>query len=133
MPEKHSHRFLRAAAQCVSGVIAVALITLVCFRLRLHEATPACLYLLAVVLLSLQGNFLVSAAVSFIAVGCLDYFFVPPLYSFSVTDPSDAVAFIAFLTASGTITQLVSRVRKLMQEKLRQSEAYLSEAQQLSH
>jgi two-component system sensor histidine kinase/response regulator len=50
-----------------------------------------------------------------------------------VTDPSDAVAFIAFLTASGTITQLVSRVRKLMQEKLQQSEAYLSEAQRLSH
>ena len=50
-----------------------------------------------------------------------------------MTDPSDAVAFIAFLTASGTITQLVSRVRKLMQEKLQQSEAYLSEAQRLSH
>ncbi|HUB27364.1 MAG TPA: PAS domain S-box protein, partial [Tepidisphaeraceae bacterium] len=133
MPDKHSHRFLRVIAQFVSGAIAVALITLVCFRLHLHEATPACLYLLAVVLLSLQGNFFVSAAVSLIAVGCLDYFFVPPLYSFTVTDPGDAVAFIAFLTASGTITQLVSRVRKLMEEKLQRSEAYLSEAQRLSH
>jgi two-component system, sensor histidine kinase and response regulator len=127
------HQIWRAVVQCVSGVIAVALITLVCFRLQLHEATATCLYLLAIVLLSLQGNFFVSAVVSFIAVGCLDYFFVPPLFSFTVTDPSDAVAFIAFLTASGTITHLVSRVRKLMQEKLQQSEAYLSEAQRLSH
>jgi len=74
MPDKHNHRFLRAVAQFVSGVIAVALITFVCFRLQLHEATPTCLYLLAIVLLSLQGNFFVSAAVSLIAVGCLDYF-----------------------------------------------------------
>jgi two-component system, sensor histidine kinase and response regulator len=123
----------RAVAQCVTGIIALVLITLVCFQLRLHEATATCLYLLAVVLLSLQGNFFVSAIVSFIAVGCLDYFFVPPIFSFSVTDPSDAVASIAFLTASGVITQLISRMRKLMQEKLQQSEAYLSEAQRLSH
>ena len=122
MLEKQIHKLLRVTLQFASGVIAVALITLVCFRLRLHEATPACLYLLAVVLLSLQGNIFVSAAVSFIAVGCLDYFFVPPLFSLTVTDPSDAVAFLAFLTASGTITHLVSRVRKLMQEKLRESE-----------
>src|ERR1700722_10597033 len=122
MPDKHSHGFMRIVAQCVFGVIAVALITLVCFPLKLHEVTPACLYLLAIVLLSLQGNFFVVAAVSFIAVACLDYFFVPPIFSFSVTDPSDAIAAVAFLTASGTITQLVSRVRKLMQEKLQQSE-----------
>src|ERR1700684_3946942 len=121
MLDKKYHRFWRAFAQCAAGIIAVASIPFVCFRLQLHEATPLCLYLLAIVLLSLWGNFFVVAIVSLIAVACLDYFFVPPLFSFTVTDPSDAVASIAFLTASGTITQLVSRVRKLMQEKLQQS------------
>jgi C4-dicarboxylate-specific signal transduction histidine kinase len=43
------------------------------------------------------------------------------------------VASIAFLTTSVVITQLVSRVRNLMQEKLERSETYLAEAQQLSH
>src|ERR1700722_7578651 len=104
MLDKKYHRFWRAFAQCVCGIIAVALITFVCFRLHLHEATPVCLYLLAVVLLSLWGNFFVSAVVSLIAVACLDYFFVPPLFSFTVTDPNDTVASIAFLSASFPIT-----------------------------
>ena len=130
---KHNHPIWRGVAQCVSGVIAVAFITLVCFRLHLRLPTPTCLYLLTIILLSLRGDFLPSAVVSFVAVGCLDYYFIPPLFSFTVTGPTDVVALITFLMVSAIITQLVSRVRKLMQEKLQQSEAYLSEAQRLSH
>jgi K+-sensing histidine kinase KdpD len=89
--------------------------------------------LIVIVLLSLRGSFLASAFVSFAAVGCLDYFFVRPLFSFSVGDPIDLVAIIAFLTTSAVVTQLVTQVRNLMQEKLNRSETYLAEAQQLSH
>ncbi|MGA2233398.1 MAG: PAS domain S-box protein, partial [Tepidisphaeraceae bacterium] len=120
------------ALQCLYGGIAAALITFVCYRFKLHLPTPTCLYLLTIVLLSLRGQFLPAAVVSFIAVGCLDYFFIPPLFSFELGNPTDFVALSAFLLVSVIITQLVSRVRKLMDEKLRQSEAYLSEAQQLS-
>jgi PAS domain S-box-containing protein len=122
MPNNNAHRYLRAASEGACGIAAVAVITLACFLLHLHEAVPTCLYLLAIVLLSLLGNFYVSAVVSFVAVGCLDYFFVPPIFSFTVTDPADIVAIIAFLGVSGAVTQLVSRVRLLMEEKLRQSD-----------
>ena len=84
-------------------------------------------------LLSLRGSFLSSAIFSFIAVGLLAYYFVPPVFSFSVADSFDLVTIIAFLTTSGVITRLVSRLRELMQEKLRQNEVYLAEAQRLSH
>jgi hypothetical protein len=50
-----------------------------------------------------------------------------------VSDESDTVAFITFLISAAVITRLVSRVGVLMKEKLKQTEAYLSEAQQLSH
>src|SRR6266404_4087338 len=91
-------RFWRAAAQSLAGSIAVALITFVCFRLRLNLATAVCLYLVVVVLLSLQGNFFSSAIVSLIAAGSLMYYLSPPIYSFRVSDPSEVVVIIVFLT-----------------------------------
>jgi signal transduction histidine kinase len=133
MSRKREHHFWRTAAECLAGMVALALITFVCFHSRLTVPTPTFLYLVVIVLLSLRGSFISSAVVSFAAVGCLDYFFVRPLFSFGVGDPIDLVAIIAFLTTSAVITQLVSRVRNLMQEKLERSETYLAEAQQLSH
>ncbi len=64
------HRW-RAVVQCLFGGMAIALLTFACFRLRLNLATTVCLYLIVIVLLSLQGSFLSSAVVSLIAVGCL--------------------------------------------------------------
>ena len=133
MVHNQNYRLWRVVAQCLSGSMAIALITFVCFRLRLNLATTAFLYLIIIVLLSLQGSFLLSAVFSLIAVGCLSYYFTPPIFSFRVADPLDAVAIAAFLVTSAVITHLVSRVRRLMQEKLQQSEAYLSQAQRLSH
>jgi PAS domain S-box-containing protein len=125
----HNPRFWRAAAQCLCGSIALALVTFVCFRLRLSLATTLCLYLIIIVLLSLQGSFLSSAVVSLIAVACLMYYFAPPIFSFRVSDPFDGVAIIVFLLSSAVTTHLVTRVRRLTQEKLRQSETYLFKAQ----
>jgi signal transduction histidine kinase len=50
-----------------------------------------------------------------------------------VSDPRDYIALATFLISSAVIHQLVSRVRSLMEEQLKLSKAYLSEAQQLSH
>jgi len=90
----------------------VALLTAVSFRLlHLDLATASPLYLLAVVSQSLTGDFVSSAVVSVLAVGCLDFFFVTPLFSFVVTGPLNVVALISFLVTSLVITKLVSRIR----------------------
>jgi len=133
MSRKRENYIWRTTAECLAGMVALALITFVCFHSRLTIPTPTFLYLIVIVLLSLRGSFISSAVTSFAALGCLDYFFVRPLFSFGVGDSMDLVAIIAFLTTSAVITQLVSRVRNLMQEKLERSEIYLAEAQQLSH
>jgi len=96
----------------LAGGIAVALITFVSLRLRLNLATTVCLYLVVVVLLSVQGNFLSSAVVSVSAVVCLAYYFAPPIFSFQASDPFDVLALIVFLITSAVITHFVSRVRK---------------------
>jgi PAS domain S-box-containing protein len=111
-----NHRFWRTTAQCLAGSIAVALITFVCFRLRVNLATAMCLYLVVIVLLSLQGNFLSSAIVSLIAGGSLIYFLSPPSFSFEISDPSEVVVIAVFLIISALVTHFVSRVRKASEE-----------------
>jgi two-component system, LuxR family, sensor kinase FixL len=118
------HRFWREVAQYLSGSIALALVTFVCFRLRLNLVTTACLYLILIVLLSLRGSFLLSAVVSLMAVGCLAYYFASPIFSFQVSDPFDLMAILAFLTTSAVITHLVCRLRKSA-ETLREQAALL--------
>ncbi len=94
------------------GASAVALLTAVSFRLlRLDLATASPLYLLAVISQSLTGDFVSSAVVSVLAVGCLDFFFVTPLFSLAVSRPLNVVALMSFLVTSLVITRLVSRIR----------------------
>ncbi len=129
MLHNQNYRFRPTVALCLSGSIAVALVTFVCFRLHLNLATTAFLYLIIVVLIAFQGSFLSAAVVSLIAVGCLAYYFVAPLFSFRVSDPIDLVAITAFLTTSAVITRLVSRVRNLAEE-LQSRETGLKEAEE---
>jgi two-component system, OmpR family, sensor histidine kinase KdpD len=98
-------------ATAVLGAAAVALLTAGCYRVHVDVAIASPLYLLVVVLHSLSGSFFWSAAVSVLAVGCLDYFFVDPLFSLAVAGQLSVVALISFLMTSLVITKLVTRVR----------------------
>jgi PAS domain S-box-containing protein len=109
----------RAVTQFVAGSMALALLNVVCFQLRLDLAPTAFLCLIVIVLLSLQGSFLLSAGLSLIAVGCLAYYFAPPIFSFRVDDlGGEAVAIVAFWTTSAVVTHSVARARKLAKEAL---------------
>jgi PAS domain S-box-containing protein len=99
-------------ASCLAGSVAIALVTYVCGRFQLNLPTPTCLYLLVIVVVSVLGGFLSSAIVSVLAVGCLDYYFVAPAFSFRLGGPANYVALISFLTTSAVITHFVTRVRK---------------------
>jgi K+-sensing histidine kinase KdpD len=94
MNHSQSYRFWRSATQCLLGGIAAALVTLVCFRLKVSVTTAALLYLIVVVLASLAGSFVLSAVVSIIAILCLDYFFTEPLFTIDLTlrNPLNLVA-----------------------------------------
>jgi K+-sensing histidine kinase KdpD len=95
-----------SVAQGFFGGIALALVTLACFRLGLDLATAAFAYLIVIVVLSLMGSFYVSAVLSIIAVAALNYFFALPNFNFRVEEPQDAVLVIAFLLTSLIVTGL---------------------------
>jgi len=102
---------VRTAIQVVVGVLAIALVNFVSFRLQLNLAPPLCLDLIVIVVLSLRGSFLAAAAVSVVAVGSLDYYFTQPLFSLQVLAPVDGVVIVLFLVTAAVITTLVSRVQ----------------------
>lgn len=118
------HRPSRIAAACVAGSLGVALITLAGYRFHLNFAGASFCYLLLLVGLSLAGEFVSSAFVSVLAVGCLDYFFVEPLFSFQASSPLDILGLCSFLLTGLIITRLVTKVRaktessRLQHEKL---------------
>ena len=122
------------------------MLTLVCFRLHFTDAAVVCLYLILVALVSLKGSFVASAVISLLATGCLDYYFSPPIFSFEISDPLNLLTIVAFLTSSAVVTGLATRLqqarreayadmehRRRAEEALRRSEAYLADAQKLSH
>jgi PAS domain S-box-containing protein len=115
-------RFWRSATQVVLGGIGVAGLAYVCYRLGLDVATTALLDLIAIVLLSLGGNFASSAVVAVVATLCLHYLFTPPLLSLRMADLRDLVALVAFLTTALVVTRLLSRVRQSLREVQRASD-----------
>ena len=105
--------FQRLAVLWAMGSIALALVTFVCFRFGLNFAGAAFAFLIVIVFLSLLDSFVSSALFSVIAIGCLNFFFVEPLYTFEVADAQDVIALAAFLTTSLAVTGLVRRARAL--------------------
>jgi two-component system, OmpR family, sensor histidine kinase KdpD len=97
--------------QSAIGLAVAAAITAVGYALGVDMPIAGCLYLLLVVVQSAFANFASSAIVSVIAVGCLDYFFVPPLFTLRISRPLDAVAMMTFLATGLVITTLASRAR----------------------
>ena len=119
-----TYRFWRSAAQCLLGSIAVALVTFVCFRLQLRTGIAALLYLIVVVLLSATDAFIPSIFISIIAVLCLNYFFIPPIFSLRLDNPLDTVALVAFLGTAWLITRLMFQ-RKRAEEALQKANSEL--------
>src|SRR5580692_4519137 len=117
MKPNRNYSFWRSAGQCLVGSIGVALVTFVCFRLHVRAGIAALLYLAVVVLLSGTDAFVPSVIVSIIAVLCLDYFFIPPLFSLELNNPLDLVALVAFLGTASLITYQMSQ-RKQAEEAL---------------
>lgn len=84
---------------------------MVSFRIGLSLGTVGFLYLIFVVLAAFYGGFRWATLVSLVSVGCLDYFFDPPIFSFSVARLSNWVELGAFEFTALVISQLSNRAQ----------------------
>jgi signal transduction histidine kinase len=118
MPEAALRGFWNAATQFLFGMIGLALITLAAVPLHLQPGAISLLYLIVVVFVSLRAGFVVSVAVSLIAVFCLNYYFLPLFSSSGSNNPLALVATVAFLVTAWVISAMMARVRKLTEAQL---------------
>jgi signal transduction histidine kinase len=108
----------RSATHFLSGAFGLIVVTFAGVRLKLLPGTISLLYLLVVVFVSLRAGFVISLAVSLIAIGCMNYFFLPLFLSLGAKNPLDIVATVAFLVTAWVITGTMARVRKLTEAQL---------------
>ena len=93
------------------GLVSVATVTGLYFWLDVPLVATAFTYLVVLVLLALVSNLTSLIVLSFIGVGCLSYFFAPPIYSFRVDYPQDIITISAFVITSFVVNFMVTRVR----------------------
>ena len=116
MRQTKTLRVLQSAAQSLLGSLTAALLTYVGYRSQLHLLSTVSLCLLVAVLVSLSGQFVPAAVSSIVALFCLDYFFVPPLFSLRMADSRDWIAAGAFLATTLIVCGLVARLRRAVRE-----------------
>jgi len=103
------------------GVAGLALTTAICFWLSLASSSVGFIYLMVIVGLSLLDSMISSLIFSITAVALLDYFFIPPLFSFDISLSTDGASLAAFTVTSIAITSLVRRVRTLGENQREQA------------
>jgi len=106
----------RSAWRLLRGAVLIGAVTAVSYRVHLNEASAALLYLITVVLQSLDCTFPEAAALSVLATLCLDYFFTKPLFSLTIAEPLDAVTLISLLIVSLIVTRIQLRSRAVAEE-----------------
>jgi two-component system, OmpR family, sensor histidine kinase KdpD len=103
--------YLGAVWQTAAGMALALLCTWVAYLLHLNLAATGFLQLLGVLGVALKAGFWQATIVSIVANLCLNYFFVPPKFSFYVTDPKNWVALIVFEISALVVSRLSTQVR----------------------
>jgi two-component system sensor histidine kinase KdpD len=97
-------------------VSAIAIIAGITFFYRhvlaANQTTVALSFLLAILAVSAVWGMAVSTSMSVTAMLAFNYFFLPPVGTFTIADPQNWVALAAFLVTSLVGSQLSARIRK---------------------
>jgi two-component system sensor histidine kinase KdpD len=107
-------RFLGGRVMGVVASLAVVAGITLFYRhvVSVNHTTVALSFLLAILAVSAVWGMLVSAFMSIVAMLTFNYFFLPPMGTFTIADPQNWVALFAFLVTSITGSRLSSRIRK---------------------
>lgn len=89
----------------------IAAVTAVAKFIGLNAGAVGFVYLILVLLVSVSGGLLVGTLTSLVATLCYNFFFFPPLYTFTIAEPANWFALAAFLVSSVTVSRLVVAAR----------------------
>ncbi len=116
IPLTEGRSWLLLLKQCAIGCAAVAAVTLLGYWLHFPLATVGFAYLLVVVLAALHYGIWQATFISLAAVSCLNYFFIPPIFSFTVAQNRDWIALLSFQACALIVSRLSSREQNIARD-----------------
>jgi two-component system sensor histidine kinase KdpD len=100
------------AVRYVFVVAAIAVITAVDFRLHVNQTTVALMFLVTVLLTSAYWGLRYAVFMAVGATAAFNFFFLPPIKTFTIADPQNWVALFAFLVTALVASNLAERARR---------------------
>src|ERR1700704_1840999 len=97
-------------------VIAAATAVLKVFAGHVNPTTVALVLLLLVLFVATAWGPKPAILASLLGVACFNFFFLPPFGTFSIAEPENWIAFIAFVITAVTVGQLSARARQRAEE-----------------
>jgi K+-sensing histidine kinase KdpD len=132
--ELPSHRILQTTVfPLLMSFLCVGLVTavLLLFDHAIAFNLVPIAYLIPVIVAATQWGIWPATLASIAGTGAADFFFIPPLYSFQVNDPQEAVDLLLFLVVALVSSNLASRLRRET-ETLRQREKEIQQLYEFS-
>jgi len=102
----------RAAFRYVVILGALAVVVALGRYLRLNPTAMALIFLIGVLFASAYWGLRYALVLSIVATAAFNFFFLPPLYTFTIADPQNWFALMAFLVTALVAGRLSERLRK---------------------
>jgi two-component system sensor histidine kinase KdpD len=117
-PGRHSfalspQRLKTALYHYAVAMVTIAIVVIAYRRLPdVNPTTVALTFLLLVLLLASRWGLTVAITTAVVATLAFNYFFLPPIHTFTITDPQNWIALLAFLTSAIVASRLSERARR---------------------
>jgi two-component system sensor histidine kinase KdpD len=86
--------------------------------IRVNPTTVALTFLVFVLIVSAVWGLRYALFTAFVATAAFNYYFLPPIHTFTISGTQNWIALLAFLTTAGIASQLSDRARKQTEEAI---------------
>jgi two-component system sensor histidine kinase KdpD len=93
-------------------VAAIAAITAIDFKLKVNHTTVALMFLVTVLLTSAYWGLRYAVVMAIAASAAFNFFFLPPIRTFTISDPQNWIALFAFLVTALVASNLAESARR---------------------
>jgi len=108
--------FFRLCLRILGAIGAIAAVTVIVLRLHVNSPTAAFSFLLLILGLATRFDLKESIFASLAGTLAYNFFFLPPIGTFTIADPQNWVALFAFLITAITASHLSSSARRKAEE-----------------
>ncbi len=116
VPSAKQARFL--AFRVIGVLVTLTALTFIDFRLHVNATTAGFTYVVAALMIASFVGTPEAVITSFVAVAAFNYFFIPPIFTFTVADPQNWVALLALLSTTLVASRMAARAREQTQDAL---------------